>query len=58
MKPFIRLGTGSLTDFKLGMGLVIKAGNDLRHVMGLPQVAVHRNRHLLWFIMELWELLN
>jgi len=29
-----------LSDFKLGMGVVIKAEND-RHGAGRPQVAIH-----------------
>jgi len=34
-----------LSDFKLGMGIVIKADEDWRGV-GRPQVAMHRNFHI------------
>jgi len=34
-----------LSDYKLGMGIVIKANEDWRSI-GQPQVAVHHNCHI------------
>jgi len=39
------MAAGRLSDFKLGMGVVIKAAEDWRGV-GRPQVVIHCNCHI------------